>query len=407
MAYAILRKVATEGQPTSVWFDDLSLIYLDGGGTGAPLPQKVAVSPKTASLGSEMPVNAAAGVTVNPATTSTTITRQPVDQAVIEGLDAVFDVVASGSGTLHYQWQRKTGMVWADIPDGILSSYTIRECGALDSGIYFRCVVTGTDASVTSTQAELIVEETPWQRASGYADGTVVSDIFYTNYTMGYHFKPKHNGQIVRLGGFFNGTNMVSLWSADGVLLAEAVVSASSGNWGYTKLSSPVSVTEGERYTVAATLDNGGGSYRSVTDLPLTHADILIEGAAYGYSETGARVRPTNLVLNEMYGQADVTYVRSGALANSPPDIIAGNPPDATANAEWQYQVKARDADGDEDDILFALEKAPAGMSIDSKTGLIRWFPDGLQVGQHTVIVHVADSYEEAEPSPLTVIVNP
>ena len=286
-----------------------------------------------------------------------------------------------------------------------LSGYTLTECDATDSGLRFRCVVTGAGGPVTSAEAELLVEETPWRSAGAYAGGVIHTNINWTANTMGYNFTPARNGHIVRLGGFFNGTNLVSLWNYTGnVLLAEALVAANN-NWGYTVLSAPVAVTAGHKYTVAVTFNQGGASYGSGLALPQTHADISINETAYSDASTGARVFPVNLALHDMYGQADVTFVRAGPLSNSPPEIIADTPPTATADMEWQYQVGAQDADGDP--IRWALENAPEGMMIDTQTGLIRWMPGSPQVGSHPVTVHVTDPYEEAESLLINVSVNP
>lgn len=60
----------------------------------------------------------------------------------------------------------------------------------------------------------------------------------------------------------------------------------------------------------------------------------------------------------------------------------------SAAGKGFSYQVSAEDADGDP--LSFSLTRAPAGMEIDEKTGLISWgTPAG---GSHEVEVTVKDS---------------
>ena len=60
------------------------------------------------------------------------------------------------------------------------------------------------------------------------------------------------------------------------------------------------------------------------------------------------------------------------ALENSAPRIIS-TPTTTVENGVYVYQVKAKDPDGDV--LNYALVESPAGMTIDRKTGLIRWEP--------------------------------
>ncbi|HEX8999648.1 MAG TPA: immunoglobulin domain-containing protein, partial [Blastocatellia bacterium] len=88
-----------------------------------------------------------ATLTVNAATA---ITTQPVSQNKVTGQSATFSVVATGTGTLTYQW-RKGGV---NIPGATASSYTIASVVPADAGNY-DVVVTGTCGSVTSNLAVL------------------------------------------------------------------------------------------------------------------------------------------------------------------------------------------------------------------------------------------------------------
>jgi len=58
-------------------------------------------------------------------------------------------------------------------------------------------------------------------------------------------------------------------------------------------------------------------------------------------------------------------------------------------DAQYLYQVRAVDADGDT--LTYQLTQAPAGMQIDPTSGLITWVPTAAQVGQDAVTVQVND----------------
>lgn len=106
----------------------------------------------------------AALLTVNVAPPA--ITTQPSAQSVALGGSATFSVVASGSGTLTYQWQ-KNG---ADIAGANEASYNIATTQISDLGEY-RVVVTSPAGSVTSNAVALTLKPPAFAApvASGFA----------------------------------------------------------------------------------------------------------------------------------------------------------------------------------------------------------------------------------------------
>ncbi len=88
-------------------------------------------------------------ITVNPATK---ITTQPTGQTVCANTPATFTVVATGTGTLSYQW-KKGG---TNIAGANSSSYTIASATAADAGAY-TVDVTGSCGTVASNTATLVV----------------------------------------------------------------------------------------------------------------------------------------------------------------------------------------------------------------------------------------------------------
>ena len=98
------------------------------------------------------------GVYVNLTVTcvSTTIEQPPQDITICEGQDAVFDIVATGSEPLHYQWKKDSVDVGSDSP--MLTLYNMQ---LADDGSEVWCEVTNACGSVVvSTSAFLTV--LPW-----------------------------------------------------------------------------------------------------------------------------------------------------------------------------------------------------------------------------------------------------
>lgn len=81
------------------------------------------------------------------------IGTHPQSQTVASGQPVTFNVSASGSAPLQYQWQRNN----ADIANANSDSYTIPSVTAADNGAQFRCVVTNAFGSAASNNATLTV----------------------------------------------------------------------------------------------------------------------------------------------------------------------------------------------------------------------------------------------------------
>lgn len=88
------------------------------------------------------------------------ITEQPADLAVCETGNAVFSI-SGVTNALTYQWQKKTGNSWEDIPGETGTSYTINNVtGAMNNSEY-RVLVTGPCTTVASRSATLTVKSLP------------------------------------------------------------------------------------------------------------------------------------------------------------------------------------------------------------------------------------------------------
>ena len=84
------------------------------------------------------------------------ITTQPVNQSVVVGQTATFSVVATGAGTLTYQW-KKGGTA---ISGATAASYTTPATANSDNGSAFTVVVTDSNGSLASNPATLTVTAT-------------------------------------------------------------------------------------------------------------------------------------------------------------------------------------------------------------------------------------------------------
>ena len=89
-------------------------------------------------------------LTVNAAAVAPTITAQPANQTVTAGQTATFNVAATGTAPLMYQW-KKNG---ANISGAIASSYTTPATSSGDNGSTFQVIVSNSAGSAPSTIAD-------------------------------------------------------------------------------------------------------------------------------------------------------------------------------------------------------------------------------------------------------------
>ena len=98
-------------------------------------------------------VSKTATLTVSAGEVAPTITTQPANQTVTVGQTAAFNVVATGTALLGYQWQ-KNGTA---ISRATAASYTTPATASADNGAQFVVVVSNSVGSVTSNAATLTV----------------------------------------------------------------------------------------------------------------------------------------------------------------------------------------------------------------------------------------------------------
>ncbi|MGN6545339.1 MAG: putative Ig domain-containing protein, partial [Aureliella sp.] len=139
---------------------------------------------------------------------------------------------------------------------------------------------------------------------------------------------------------------------------------------------------------------------------PLTY-ELVVAPAGMSIDPTGVVTwQPTSEQLGANSVQLKVSDGRGGEVVdqftinvlsqagNLPPRITSSPVTSATANVAYQYRVSASDADGDS--IAFSLVDPPAGMSIDSISGIVAWRPTVDLIGQQQVTIQAVDALGSA-----------
>jgi hypothetical protein len=130
------------------------------------------------------------------ATSPPIITQQPTNRTVMVGQTATFSVRAGGTAPLSYQWQKNS----VNIGGATDTSYTTPVTTLVDSGAQFRCAVTNSLGSDTSSQATLTVT----------TQSPTVIDVWYgPNQTFGHIGIPQRAINI--LGNVSDPTGIASL----------------------------------------------------------------------------------------------------------------------------------------------------------------------------------------------------
>ena len=101
-------------------------------------------------------------------TSAPSISTQPTSVSVSSGSSATFTVVATGSGTLGYQWYKDS----TAISGATSASYTISSASSSDAGSY-DVVVTDSAGSTTSSTATLTISST----TTASCDSTYASNV--------------------------------------------------------------------------------------------------------------------------------------------------------------------------------------------------------------------------------------
>ena len=166
-------------------FASAQVYAFDASGSAITLRAPAAVSNNQFSY--SLPPLTAAHFILPAASSSPTISSQPVSQTSTPGTNVVFSVTAGGNPLPTYQWQRQASgtTTWTNLGDTATysgsgtASLTINSVSAPMNGDSFRCVITNANGTATTVQSALVVD-TPLTvltfagsaSVSGTADGT-------------------------------------------------------------------------------------------------------------------------------------------------------------------------------------------------------------------------------------------
>ncbi|MEW5936609.1 MAG: putative Ig domain-containing protein, partial [Candidatus Thermoplasmatota archaeon] len=163
-----------------------------------------------------------------------------------------------------------------------------------------------------------------------------------------------------------------------------------------TITSTPITTaTEDSAYTYdvdGSDIDAGDTLTYSLTTAP---SGMTIDSATgvITWTPTNAQVGDNTVVVlvsDGKGGTATQSFTVTVANTNDAPTITSAAVVNAAEDATYTYDVEASDIDlGDV--LAYSLSTYPAGMTIDSVTGLITWTPTNAQVGNNSVVVIVSD----------------
>jgi hypothetical protein len=265
-----------------------------------------------------------------------TISQQPVNRRVLLGGTTNFTAVATGSGTLSYQWQTNTvnlsnGAHYSGVTTGNL---TVTGAGNNDM-VNYRCVITNAYGSVTSSVVTLTITNVPATPTANPAT-SITSNAFSANWSTasratGYRLDVSTNNAF---GNFLSGYDNLDV----GNVTSRSVTGLSGSTTYYYRLraynevgnsgnSGPISVT-----TAAALIPPIANAATGVTSDGFTANWNSVNGA------TGYRldVSTTNTFSNFVSGYNNLD------VAN----VLSRNVTGLTTGATYYYRVRAYNSGG-------------------------------------------------------------
>lgn len=212
-------------------------------------------------------------------TTNTTITANPLDQTVLVGNSASFNVAASGShNPLTYQWQKYNDATnsYEDVPGAESTTYIIGTVSIDDAGRY-RCAVTG-DCGVKYSNPALL---------------TVNQPVSITDHPQ--DLPPLCVGDVANFSVTATGTVLNYQWQFRG-----------TGVWETLTDGNGISGANSSHLTIASTTTDNNGLYRCVVTGPTSSvttnsntATLIVNDAVTITNEPGSQSKCSgdNLVL--------------------------------------------------------------------------------------------------------------
>ena len=242
-------------------------------------------------------------------------------------------------------------------------AYRVRACSNThECSSYIPTPALGWDVPESCPQSD---PEYPWgDNAYGGTEYLNQSGSF----ALGYHFEPLVDGQVVELGGLFNGTKHVKLFDrATQALLADVVVTSANQFAGsYVTLVPPVAVVSDRQYTVAMYSEGFGYSVRGISgygEFPNTFDNVEIIAGTSASTSSNPNAIPTNSNDSVMYGQPDIGFVPD--IDNQAPQFPNGvNPPGLANTAVVEFRTAISDPDPDTLTCTVSNGSLPGGLSL-------------------------------------------
>jgi len=295
----------------------------------------------------------AATLTVNAVPVAPSITSQPTSQTVTAGQTATFNVTATGTAPLSYQW-RKSGVT---ISGAISASYTTPAASSSDNGAQFTVLVTNMVGNVISNAATLTVNAAPVAPAI---------TIQPTSQTV-------TAGQSATFNVAATGTAPLSYqWRKSGVTISGATSST------YTTPAT-TSSDNGAQFTVLVSNTAGNVTSSAVT-LTVNAAPVPPSITAQPTSQTVAAGQ-TAVFSVAATGTAPLGYQwqKNGALISGATSTSYTTPATATTDNGTQFTVLVSNTAGN-------VTSNAATLTVTSSAAFPVWVAPGLsRVGQTDV----------------------
>ena len=239
--------------------------------------------------------------------------------------------------------------------------------------------------SVTLNATDVDGDTITWSIAVNGTNGSAVVNGTGASQTINYTPNADFNGPD-------SFTVQVSDNQATDTLVVNVTVNAANDAPEVTS-TAVTTATEDEAYgyTVTASDVDGDTLEFSLTDSP---EGMNIDSASGAITWTPANGVTTELVtvqVSDTQATATQTFTINVTPVNDAPTITSSPITGATEAVEYTYTVVANDIDGDS--LTFSLSANPAGMVIDSASGVITWTPAN-GVDQGVVTVDVFDGTE-------------
>ncbi len=245
-----------------------------------------------------------------------TITTQPASQTVVVGQTAAFNVAATGTAPLSYQWQ-KDGV---NIPGATSATYTTPATVLGDSGAIFRCKVTNAYGSTTSNAAILTV--TTGATINGGFEAGTSPWVFYTNGTGSFLTDAPGDASL-------NAGHITILTPGTNVQLYQAGLELEP----YTQYMLSFKAYSNTGHDLSVSLQKHGTPYNSYGlsnyqfDLTTAWGSFAVEFTTSGFAGMANDGRLMFWLApydasGDQYFFDDVVLVRIGTTTSSPPSII-------------------------------------------------------------------------------------